>query len=265
MKATELRRIALYDGLILFRNLDKNIFKNFLLFHCGVSILCSDTLHINLNHEAKEFLLAFVEHSEEIFGQEFVVYCIHSLVHLPKECLEHGVLDGFGAFPFENYLGMIKGSVTSRVKPLQQVAKRETERCQMNQKNKVKPPSELLQMPITNDPVEQVAGQQFFKICINDTIFALNDADSCCRMNDDSVVIIENIILSENGPLVKGRKFFNLSDYYVYPVPSSLLGVQKVSDLGDPCYWDHTSIKYKCYLMPLSEQEYLCVPLLHTY
>ncbi|KAE8739074.1 hypothetical protein FOCC_FOCC015430 [Frankliniella occidentalis] len=231
LKATELRRLALYDGLLLFRNLDHNIFKNFLLLHCGVFILCSEQFHNILNDEAKQFLVAFVEHAETIFGQQFIVYNVHSLVHMPKECLEHGPLDGFGAFPFENYLGMIKASVTSRVRPLQQVAKREMERCQKAKRNKAKPPPELLQMPRTNDAHEQVVGQQFLKIYISDTTFAINDADSCCRMNDDSIVILENIILSDNGPLVKGRKFLNLSDYYDYPIPSSLLGVLKVSQL----------------------------------
>jgi len=204
MKATELRRILLYDGVVVFKILDNNLYRNYLLLHCGIYILCSPRFHKDLNDEANEFLRSFVNHAEEIFGAEFIVYNVHSLIHLASECLEHGTLDEFGAFPFENCLGWIKARITLRAKPLQQIAKREIERSQ--QPRKVKPQPRLLQMAHLNDPNEQVAGQQYKKIFIKRALLSINSADSYCEMLDGSIVNVTNIIDSENGPVIVGKK-----------------------------------------------------------
>ncbi len=265
LKATELRRILLYDGLVAFKNLDKNIFKNFLLLHVAIYILCSPVLYQVLNEEANGFLRVFVTHSQSLFGKEFIVYNVHSLVHLSSECLDHGPLDSFGAFLFENFLGMIKSRVTSKTKPLQQIAKREMERIN-KRKETLKPAPPLLQMPCINNPNEQLTGQQYGKILVKESVLSPKLADSCCTLHDGSVVHISNIIDSEDGPVLVGKKYEETSDYYEYPIASSLLGIFKVSQLQERSfYFTPDDVKYKCYLLPLKENEYVSVPLLHSY
>ncbi|KAJ1522781.1 hypothetical protein ONE63_001937 [Megalurothrips usitatus] len=262
LKATELRRILLYDGIVLFKKLDHNLYKNFLLLHCGIFILCSPTLCAILNDEANDFLRSFVTHAEEIFGTEFIVYNVHSLVHLALECKEHGALDGFGAFPFENCLGGIKQRIFSRSKPLQEMAKREIERSR--RPKKFNPPERQLQMPCLNDENEPVAGPQFKKIVVKGATLATKGPDSCCEMTDGSVVQVQNIIAAENGTIIVGKKFSRTMDFYEYPIPSSLLGIRKVSDLlACSTYWTPEDVKNKCYLLPLNDNEYVSVPLLH--
>ncbi|KAK3910778.1 Flagellar biosynthetic protein FlhB [Frankliniella fusca] len=258
LKAAELRRILLYDGLVAFKKLDKNVLKNFLLLHVSIYILCSPVFFRELNDEADTFLRAFVTHSKSLFGEEFIVYNVHSLVHLSSECLEHGPLDSFGAFPYENFLGMIKSRITSRAKPLQQIAKREMEKMEKKEEI-VKPEPPLLQMPCFNDPHEPVAGQQYKKILVKKSVLSIKLADSCCALNDGTVVRISNIIDSENGPVLVGKKFAEMADYYEYPIASSLLDIYKVSRLQEcTFYLTPADIKHKCYLLPLKEDEYVC-------
>jgi len=63
-----------------------------------------------------------------LYGNKFVVYNIHSLCHLSQECKDHGSLDNFGAFVFENFLKSLKSSLQSCYKSLHQVVYRDLER-----------------------------------------------------------------------------------------------------------------------------------------
>ncbi|KAK3913357.1 Transient receptor potential cation channel subfamily M member 1 [Frankliniella fusca] len=259
LKATELRRILLYDGLVVFRKLDKNIFLNFMLLHTAIYILCSPKYHKTLNHEADRFIRAFVNHAENLFGKQFIVYNVHSMIHLPSECFDHGPLDTFGAFPYENLLGKIKSQVTSRYKPLQQIAKREMEKVNKSE-NTVKPEKPLLQMPSVNDPHEQLVGQQYKKIRFRKTVLSVKKADSCCALQDGTIICITNIVSSENGPIIVGKRFAEMSDYYQYPICSSLLNVYKVKQLEERSFYlTLEDISHKCYLMPLDTQEFYAV------
>lgn len=127
-KATEFRRLLLYDGIVAFAlHPDINIYKHFLLLHCGIYILTSPILYKTLNDCANTLLRTF-EHSVTLFGQLFVVYNVHSLSHLAPECNDHGCLDTFSAFRYENKLKTIKSNLKSGFQPLQQAAKRQKER-----------------------------------------------------------------------------------------------------------------------------------------
>jgi hypothetical protein len=103
------------------------------------------------------------------------------------------------------------------------------------------------------------------KIRVRGATLSVKKADSCCSMKDGSVIIVKNLIDSENGPIIVGNKFSNTDDFYTYPIPSSLLGILKVSGLNEhPVYLNPDNVVQKCYLLPLSESESVCVPLLHS-
>ena len=52
---------------------------------------------------------------------------VHSLIHLASECLTHGPLDVFSAFPFENFNGILKKKIRSPKNALAQLIKRISE------------------------------------------------------------------------------------------------------------------------------------------
>ena len=49
---------------------------------------------------------------------------VHNLVHIPEDVLHLGSLQFFSAYPFENYMQIIKYLTTRSAKPLQQIIKR---------------------------------------------------------------------------------------------------------------------------------------------
>ncbi|KAK3920523.1 Supervillin [Frankliniella fusca] len=133
LKATEYRRLALYDFVVVMKdNCPIRVYRCFVLLHlhCALTILCSSRRFQEMNDVASFLLQQFIKLVDEVFGTEFVVYNVHSLLHLPQECLDSGrPLDDFSSFKFENYLKTIKQTLKSPVKPLQQVARRDMETC----------------------------------------------------------------------------------------------------------------------------------------
>ncbi|XP_071652563.1 uncharacterized protein [Temnothorax longispinosus] len=130
-KATEERRLCLYDGIVVFKdNLEENVYHHFLMLHGALTILSSPMLVQSeiMCHYSNDLLRAFINHSIVIYGKTFVVYNVHSLSHLAQECLSHGSLDKFSAFPFENFLKSLKSLLKSGYKPLQQAARRDLEK-----------------------------------------------------------------------------------------------------------------------------------------
>ncbi|XP_078490295.1 uncharacterized protein LOC144746841 [Ciona intestinalis] len=124
-KATELRQFLLYTGKIALRNiLPSRLFKSFLSFSSAISILISPTLcklHCDL---AEQMLSNFVKDCKVYYGEEFLVYNVHSLLHLADEAKVYGCLECCSAFCFENYLQKLKKMVRSGKSPLVQVVKR---------------------------------------------------------------------------------------------------------------------------------------------
>jgi len=103
------------------------MFTNYLLLQA--LYILSSLLHVNvLNDFANELLRTFIQHCINLYGKRFVVYNVHSLYHLAKECAEHGSPENFSSFIFENRLKSIKDSLKSGYKPLQQVALRDLKR-----------------------------------------------------------------------------------------------------------------------------------------
>lgn len=130
-KATEFRQILLYTGPVIFLNkIKSDQFEHFLMFSIAIRILstrgmCQD---LQWNTYANGLLRTFVENSVILYGEHFATYNVHGLNHLAADVLKHGPLDGFSAFPFENYLCLLKKTVRKFKYPLQQVVRREVER-----------------------------------------------------------------------------------------------------------------------------------------
>jgi len=57
---------------------------------------------------ANNLLRQFVTEYPEYYGNEYVTYNVHGLVHIANFVKIHGPLDKFSAFKFENILQIIK-------------------------------------------------------------------------------------------------------------------------------------------------------------
>lgn len=267
-KATELRRILLYDGVRIFKNtLPPNIYKNYLLLHSAIYILSSLTLVQNPNmlNAAQEILKEFVKHSSKIFGKCFVVYNVHCLIHLADECRNHGTLESFSAFKFENFMGVMKRHLRSTYKPLHQLIKRDAETKGQLVPKKDRDESNKILLKNKCKRQNDFEGEQFNTIVLYGVTLTNNNTNSCFKTKCGKIIILDMIIRTpQNDIFLLGYRFLEQEDYYNFPIASSELGIVKVSRLQS----ERTAYKIKhffckCVLFPDNNETFVCIPLVH--
>ena len=108
-KATELRQFMLYSGIVaLKKHLAQKAYNHFLLFYVAI-FFCSSQSLCKQNCDLAELLLKqFVEEFHVYYGDDMLVYNVHSLIHLVDDVRRFGCLDSFSAFKFESLLGQLK-------------------------------------------------------------------------------------------------------------------------------------------------------------
>ena len=102
-------------------------YKHFVIVFVACTILC-DSNDKRRNHYlqyARDLLKLYVDKSRHIYGSTFVVYNVHSLVHVADDATKFNCsLNDLSAFPFENYLQTLKYYVRNSKNPTAQVVKR---------------------------------------------------------------------------------------------------------------------------------------------
>ncbi|XP_034245817.1 uncharacterized protein LOC117647933 [Thrips palmi] len=263
-KCTEFRRIVLYDGILAFKDLiDDNIYRHFLLLHASCYVMCSKTLYTLHRETVVEMIQSFISHSSVIYGKEFVVYCVHSLKHLPSQCDLGFTLDDLTAFKYENRLKSIKEALRNGLHTLQQLARRDEEKSSgdVNLASKPCHVTVSLKHKILNEVID---GHQFRKLKAGSLMLRVGKANGCFKTKDGNIIVLQNIVKKQLKIYLVGCKFGCQEDFYDYPLPSSQLGILKVSGLGrEKLVYCLNDVASKCYLMP-DGNHFLCVPILHS-
>ena len=203
-KATEYRQFLLYTGKIVLKHiLPKAFYDHFLVLSVALSILVSSKLTAEHHEYAHQLLVYFVSKSMELYGKDFLVYNVHSLLHLTKDAARFGCLDSCSAFPFENYMQQLKKMIRSTKNPIVQIERRLTERQQTHTAHHV-PSSVKMSFKKPNNA------------------YVLNDT-SCCEVtapfNQDS----ENI-----GKMYLCRVYEQAQPLFMEPCDSNLIGALTV-------------------------------------
>ena len=107
------------------------MYQHFLLLHVAITILCSPRLHHRYCDYAENLLVVFVQNFHAIYG-DFLVYNVHSLIHLASDVRKYGPLPQISAFPFENFLYRLKKQIRKPNQTLQQIVKWLTEKSSIN-------------------------------------------------------------------------------------------------------------------------------------
>jgi hypothetical protein len=85
----------------------------------------NDDRHNTYLPYARELITHFVQRCEAIYGNTFVVYNVHNLLHLPDDAeFFKTSLNDISCFPFKNYMQQLKRLVRNAQNPLVQVVKR---------------------------------------------------------------------------------------------------------------------------------------------
>lgn len=142
----------------------------------------------------------FVKKSQQLYGKEFLVYNVHSLLHLANDAERYGCLDECSAFPFENYMQTLKKMVRSTKNPIVQIERRLHE-------------EQLVGKVYANSSNVQVSTKE------PNNAYLLND-NSCCEVTDIQYGNGENQFLC--------RIYENPEPLFTQPCDSRLIGAVTV-------------------------------------
>ncbi|CAN7950281.1 unnamed protein product [Ixodes pacificus] len=163
-------------------------YHHLLKLHVAITILAHPRLYLEKNQTAEELLLLFVQEAGSLYGRGIYVYNIHSLVHLAADARQHGCLDSFSAFPFENHLGQIKKLVHSSHRPLEQIIRRTAEGTLAKSSQVTKNPG-TLSLKHNEGPVPtNFHGNQYKKLHMKDYLVLISQGNNCFQMKDNNCV-----------------------------------------------------------------------------
>ena len=146
-----------------------------------------------------------------LFGKNQCVYNIHSLIHLPDDARQFGVLPNVSCFPFENNLGRLKKLVHRHKSPCSQIVRWILEGHLQQSKLCPSIPSKFRQKhllgPLSLPFRHFIQYKQYFGPQI---LVSLATADNCFGVND-KVILVKNIltdvICSEANAFVVCQEF----------------------------------------------------------
>lgn len=264
-KATEFRLFLLYTGLAtLWSYLPSDYLRHFYVLHCAISILCNPTDCRYNNEYAHELLVHFVRAFKELYSEMYVTYNIHNLIHLHEDVKNHGCLDMFSAFPFENYFQEIKQMLRKSAQPLQQLHRRLVEKSR-NTLNIGYEPQDypILQKAKEEElPFECTNSHREAKFK-NFTLSCVKQADSYCYMDKNHVVQIEQIGKKNGEMVILGKVLRNSWNVPSYPCDSRHLGIHVGDEWSEVEMFPASKITAKAIRLPY-QNTFCIIPILHT-
>ena len=81
---------------------------------------------------AEKLLKCFVKDVSEHYGDEQLVYNVHSLIHLADDARKYGSLNTISCFLFERFLGHLKSVVCRPQNPISQIVRRYAKKVRAN-------------------------------------------------------------------------------------------------------------------------------------
>jgi len=255
-KATEFRLFLLYVGPAVLRtHLPNAQYDHFLLLSSATHILISDKAsNPEWNSLAEKMLRKFVELAKVIYGDTFIIYNVHSLIHIAKDALQFGALDNFSAFPYENYMQQLKYMLRSKHNHLQQVVRRIYERELWI--------TESSKMFNSAKNTSHLYGR-ISKFTYNGSYITTTNGNNCFILVDDRIVIVTGILINNSEVKIYCKPFLHKLDLKSFPIDSTDIGICRVRETSrNEILVDISSVLRKCVLLPSSdkETEYFCYP-----
>lgn len=220
-KGTEFRRFLFYDSAVVLKNvLNSEEYKNFISLHIAVRICNDETLHEHLDIARKLFKY-FVESFSDIYGECYISYNPHNLLHVVDDVELFGTLDKYSAYPFESAYGKMKKKVRNGYKMLEQAANRIVEDMEHSTKTKKE------MFPILRKPKLNVLTQEMHYLSVEFESFILKkDEKNCYFMNFlNNVYQFEFAKKVHDQIVLFGKMLMNPGSLYETPLNSKLLNI----------------------------------------
>lgn len=186
---------------------------------------------------------------------------------MAAECRENGTLLDFSAFKYESFMAVIKHHLRSTYKSLQQLANRdiETEGHLITESRRPNSNRVILKKQLFRNIVPEIPGDRYAEIYLKGVTLSTNEANCCFSSKDGNIFILTEVVVPPNGNiLLAGHRFLCKEDYYDYPLPSSSIGILKVSHVDSVKSMCRLQDFFqKCVILPDGDS-FLCIPLLHS-
>ena len=261
-KATECRLFLLYLGPIILKNvLPDSLYKHFLLLACSMLLATSD--HRQNDNSAEEYLRIFVEHFPKLYGEECLTFNAHNVVHLIADVKEHGAVDSFSCFPFENHLAAIKRLVRAPNHTLQQVYARLME-LEHLQRPSVRTENIKLTCDHGKGPLFSFNGEevkQFSSIELKGFKLCLNEKD-CYFCVQNKFFRLKNVLQKNSEIILLGQPLKISADVFDYPCKSSHVGICVVQEDCVELEAFNPHLVIKCFMIVVGNKS-VCVKLRH--
>lgn len=267
-KATEFRLLLLYLGPVVLQHLlSKPQIIHFNALNCAVRILCDPRECVRNNGYAQDLMIYFVDNMELLYGEETLIYNIHNLIHIPEDVLNHGPLDSFSCFPFENFLQKIKLMMKDGAQPLAQFIKRITERSiHLIPSDNSKTGYNYLNKRKNRLDHQLPPGYTNFhqEIQLQDFLLTDKSPNNCCYLSNNSVILVEHICYHNEIPVIVGRQFINTHPITDYPCDSRNLRIFDERELSELQTWNIDEIDRKGFVVSYNADSVYVFPLIHS-
>ena len=268
-KASELRQFLLYTGMVVLRDhkIDKELYEHFVCLSVIMHILLSPTLFSYYNEYVEELAVFWVRKSAELYGKHFVVYNVHCLIHLVDDCRNFGSLDKISAFPYENFMQVLKSSIRKPQHILQQLSNRMCEGFFDTSTASAESRVSGVKHEHTSGPmvVGALHCKQYRQVQLTDFVIKVDGPDNCI-MYGSKIGLVANVVSDGNSVSVIVQKFGSMKSFFRKPVKSSDIGIYKVSKLSKHMEMCRISlIERKYILLPYRDgRKYVAIPVNHS-
>lgn len=228
--------------------LPKPLYQHFLLLHVVVKLMSLQPHCYRKSDYIVHLLRPFVKDSTRLYGEHFVTYIVHCLIHLPYDFLRLGPLDNFSCFPFENFLQKIKRKVRNSRNPLSSLVKRLAESRNTRKHHSAGSSSVELSMPHQKGPLinncDQCKIHPFQKFKLRNWIFTNRFPNNYAYLNGGTVFCIDNIAESNNRIQLVGKRIQStLSPFYSYPFKLLNINLTLSENLSDTGFYSTNCVE----------------------
>lgn len=267
-KATEARQFLLYLGpVVLMDSLDARMYEHFKLLSICIRCLCCEKLLASYIDRVTIWLEKFVNDYSKFYGNKSV-YSVHAHCHIVDDSRKFGVLDNFSGFPFESFLGTLKGMVRKSHQVVQQIVRRLSEK----ELSDGVPEKKLLLKHLHKRGPEiegredmlQYGSAQIGSIHLSNYS---RDKRDCCFFVDGHICCIQNILAAANSNElhVVYSVYEDKRPLFREPISSEDVGIYCVSDLSDEVFFAVFDERWrKCVNLPLDVNNVVVLQLLHS-
>jgi hypothetical protein len=91
-KATELRQLLLYTGIVLLDIVDKKVYNHFLKLSIAMRILSTNNISEEYINYAKSLIHNFVALFAHIYGRSYMSHNVHIILHLADDVKKYNII-----------------------------------------------------------------------------------------------------------------------------------------------------------------------------